>query len=1449
MNELSRIYQGRIHDLDLATDDNDKPWQTVDRKLVEAQGRGAPLWCHHEVFQAAANYYMMALAAMVDPNGDGLLVTFRKQVENCWNSVPHRQGEGFQSLKKSVSRYLDLNPNATCDEAFERILRENDTSKEILNAAVTGLAEQLLRGKGGANVQQLGRGELPKFCNPQCTANFANDPLLLKRAYHQKLLPWTLYHADSVSPGSPLLNQFDVYSIATPNKEKPLKEGIEVKQLFGAAVAELRKQFPEFADEFEGLETQINELDENQLSIPNYIGSAAKGVVKLRLYALLLFKYVHKDSFTLKLLKETHGEPSETEPEVVEIDEKAVDPLETARGERGYVFCSFTALPIWKPDQEGAPTWTEFDIAAFKEALKTLNQFRQKTEERTKLRGRSENLKRWIEEADEDALRNSVDRDSGKEAADSEEGESHFTFCGDKRIDLIRNLTAEMHTRQEEVLPPLDKMICNDDSPKTGGYRILFGTLRGVFDLREEWQRIFRESNGAPEEEKLREAVRDKQRSDRYGIGSAPLFFRLCEKEYWDLWRELSPDEESQRSINNWSKSPLHGWAQYGNICEEIERLGEPIQFTPAEPRRSRRLSMLSDFAGRSKTVFGNEAEKGMFVECSLAVEEEGQLKEKRARLYYSAQRMRRDGILMTEDKRSWLQPMVNAFGFRLPEESMLKKDPAVALMPQLGRLKGEETVKMLLNFPIQIDPAWLVEQIAKERWSTTTKEGRELEIASQWLGRTNFNNHIHWEGVRGTFKKSKGKGFPDRAFHEDPDIVKNGFSVLAFDLGQRDAGGYALLETRCDNEPYFRNRQPIHTIGIDEGGREWKTAAVDLGLFRLPGEDAKMYRPKSRADKDNHPGKQFRTEFHGGAGRNSNEAEWKDARAIAARLGIRNENQLSEWLGRTAVTHSYPEQNDKLILIFRRAQSRLATWQRWSWKLKDPDFSDSGLDEIVNTFSKSEDLSLDAAEIGWSKLAEEGDADQLSDLIIKAVTDLKQCLRTEIVNMANRILPLRGRSWVLKDRGDDGGHIELVPDGDGPVRRIRGQRGLSISRISQLEEFRKRILSLNRSIGHVPGVRPKFGKRGLAPEPCREILDRLDRLKEQRINQVAHLILAKALGVQLKPPSDDTKARAESDLHGEYERIPGRKPVDLIVIEDLNRYTSSQGRSRRENSALMRWCHRSVRDKLVELCEPFGISVLEVQPAYSSRFDGRTGHAGFRAEEVAPLPNDHFLRKKVSENIVRARTNGSVPSDNDQNFLWIYELLEQVQGALEKSGKRQNKHTRTLIVPREGGPLFVSAKPGDGSGIQADVNAAVNLGLSAIAKHDNLKILRKIRSEKNKRGEFRPRHTAGNLREKATFTASSVIEPVAASGFDENFLKQQRPNFFVDTGLLTNFDRVSIPGIDENIVSGRALLGYVKAHKWQRCWEINFDRIRKNQWLGDVEIRQWEEKTGTGEL
>lgn len=72
----------------------------------------------------------------------------------------------------------------------------------------------------------------------------------------------------------------------------------------------------------------------------------------------------------------------------------------------------------------------------------------------------------------------------------------------------------------------------------------------------------------------------------------------------------------------------------------------------------------------------------------------------------------------------------------------------------------------------------------------------------------------------------------------------------------------------------------------------------------------------------------------------------------------------------------------------------------------------------------------------------------------------------------------------------------------------LAGQRGLSIERIEQVEELRKRCQSLNQMLRRNIGCAPKASRDESIPDPCETILAKLEEIKEQRRNQTAHMIL-----------------------------------------------------------------------------------------------------------------------------------------------------------------------------------------------------------------------------------------------------------------------------------------------------------------------------------------------------
>ena len=139
-------------------------------------------------------------------------------------------------------------------------------------------------------------------------------------------------------------------------------------------------------------------------------------------------------------------------------------------------------------------------------------------------------------------------------------------------------------------------------------------------------------------------------------------------------------------------------------------------------------------------------------------------------------------------------------------------------------------------------------------------------------------------------------------------------------------------------------------------------------------------------------------------------------------------------------------------------------------------------------------------------------------------------------LTLARRILPLRDRIWKWEScRGENGESCRLVQEpARHPARvRICGQRGLSFARLEQLEEFRKRIQSLNRNLMRRAGAapqRPSEMRELRIPDPCPDVLRKLNQMKENRINQTANLILSQALGLRLKGCA---RGNRPEEIHG----------------------------------------------------------------------------------------------------------------------------------------------------------------------------------------------------------------------------------------------------------------------------------------------------------------------------
>jgi hypothetical protein len=175
----------------------------------------------------------------------------------------------------------------------------------------------------------------------------------------------------------------------------------------------------------------------------------------------------------------------------------------------------------------------------------------------------------------------------------------------------------------------------------------------------------------------------------------------------------------------------------------------------------------------------------------------------------------------------------------------------------------------------------------------------------------------------------------------------------------------------------------------------------------------------------------------------------------------------------------------------------------------------------------------------------------------------------------------------------------------------------------------------------------------------------------------------------------------------------------------------------------------------------------------------------------------------------------------------------------LEKISQSTQPH-RTLLAPQPGGPIFITAKeirhpestvkrkntsvvlP-----MQADINAAVNLALRAVAHPSCADIHHRLRSERKKAVKGQPDSLFA--REKRRF-GNEKVELLPEKGND----LPKNTNFFFDEHHVASFGRARLAG-DESTgfayASGPGLWKTVndRIKQWKRCASINSYRMA--QW------------------
>jgi hypothetical protein len=357
---MNRIYQGRVTKLQFLKPGIKNEWSEPQEDLT-------PLWRHHELFQDAVNYYIVALASL-GSSPESKLTKLRGLLGAVWHGFD-KKGQRRQGMGDSLQRAWQLTEAPTLDQAVARF-REPLNSESIPPATAEKAGEFLLHKLGGeAAIQQGGRDFFPLFCDVDSTATFKLSASRRGRADDEARLQKTLYEDLDQSQIEALAASISLGSVVN------LQPGVDPDR-GDSVIARLREAHERFADRipletFEGWLSKLKPAFE----LPKRRGG---NINVQRVNACTLFlafpnattKEIFQSTFkapgTSKIAKVTN----ETSPVEEVTDESFIvdgdDPIKLARGKRGYVFTGFTALPLWRGEADKL-AWKEFDIAAFKE--------------------------------------------------------------------------------------------------------------------------------------------------------------------------------------------------------------------------------------------------------------------------------------------------------------------------------------------------------------------------------------------------------------------------------------------------------------------------------------------------------------------------------------------------------------------------------------------------------------------------------------------------------------------------------------------------------------------------------------------------------------------------------------------------------------------------------------------------------------------------------------------------------------------------------------------------------------------------------------------------------------------------------------------------------------------------------------------------------------------------
>ena len=234
-----------------------------------------------------------------------------------------------------------------------------------------------------------------------------------------------------------------------------------------------------------------------------------------------------------------------------------------------------------------------------------------------------------------------------------------------------------------------------------------------------------------------------------------------------------------------------------------------------------------------------------------------------------------------------------------------------------------------------------------------------------------------------------------------------------------------------------------------------------------------------------------------------------------------------------------------------------------------------------------------------------------------------------------------------------------------------------------------------------------------------------------------------------------------------------------------------------------MRWAHRQIVAKVQQLLEEvFGIPVICTHAAYTSKFDSQSSAPGFRAVEMTEW---------------RLKDLGEKANEKDQQLYKIYKDLYN-QAKDKRDGLK-------LLMPGRAndGEYFISNTKDGVRMLNADINAAINIGWRGLAAPESLHLLHRVRLNK-KKGSITPVYS--NKREKAlekSWNFNLVTAAEQSNDFASTF-------WIAAESDIQPMAQYGSPQSDNTckLAHGKTLWGRIKAQHWQLCHLFNIRVLQK---------------------